>query len=249
VPGVLEPGEALEARRELETRRSAEILGVTRVEFLGYRDSGMMGEPTNEDPDSFWQADVEEAAARLAAILADVDADLLTIYDDHGLYGHPDHIQVHRVGRRAAELAGIAPEQLFANTMSREAVARVRAAAPPVEAGEEGAEAERVGPDMATFGTPEAALTHAVDVRSVIARKRSAMEAHRSQIAPDSFFLAMPEPVFEATFGTEWFFWFGAPRSPGAPFLAELLPSAVGGGPTAGREPAVGDRADAGDTA
>ncbi len=64
----------------------------------------MMGEPTNDNPACFWQADVEEAAERLATILREVDADVLTIYDDHGNYGHPDHIQVHRVGSRAAEL-------------------------------------------------------------------------------------------------------------------------------------------------
>ncbi len=78
----------------------------SRVEFLGYGDSGMMGTPTNDAPESFWQADIEEAAERLAKILREESADVLTIYDDHGLYGHPDHIQVHRVGHRAAELAG-----------------------------------------------------------------------------------------------------------------------------------------------
>ena len=71
VPGVLAEGEALWERRVVETHRAAEILGVERVEFLGYEDSGMMGEPTNENPACFWQADVEEAAERLAAILRD----------------------------------------------------------------------------------------------------------------------------------------------------------------------------------
>ncbi len=66
----------------------------------------MMGEPTNDDPDCFWQADVDEAAERLAAILREVGCDVLTHYDDHGNYGHPDHIQVHRVGRRAARAGG-----------------------------------------------------------------------------------------------------------------------------------------------
>src|SRR5436853_4691571 len=104
--GFLEPGEVLWARRVRETEAAAEILGVSRAEFLGYVDSGMMGTPTNDAPESFWQADIEEAAQRLAAILQEENADILTIYDDHGLYGHPDHIQVHRVGHRAAALAG-----------------------------------------------------------------------------------------------------------------------------------------------
>ena len=74
------------------------VLGVDRVEFLGYVDSGMVGTPTNEVPWSFWQTALDQAAARLAAILGEEQADVLTIYDDNGGYGHPDHIQVHRVG-------------------------------------------------------------------------------------------------------------------------------------------------------
>ena len=106
VEGYLDAGEQLWERRVKETHAAAEILGVSRVEFLGYVDSGMMGTPENEAPGSFWQADVEEAAQRLAAILREEDAAVLTAYDENGVYGHPDHIQVHRVGLRAAELAG-----------------------------------------------------------------------------------------------------------------------------------------------
>ncbi|MGH9181720.1 MAG: PIG-L family deacetylase, partial [Acidimicrobiales bacterium] len=91
--GVLSAGETLADRRELEAAASARVLGVHRVEFLGYRDSGMMGTPGNDDPDCFWRADLEEAAGRLAAILIEEAAEVLTVYDDHGLYGHPDHIQ------------------------------------------------------------------------------------------------------------------------------------------------------------
>src|SRR5690606_28839417 len=94
----LDDGEQLGDRREAECHASAAVLGAQRVAFLGYRDSGMMGEPSNDDEQCFWQADVDEAADRLAAILRDEDADVITIYDDHGGYGHPDHIQVHRVG-------------------------------------------------------------------------------------------------------------------------------------------------------
>src|SRR5437660_1172798 len=118
--GFLDEGEALAERRVQETHRSAEILGASRVEFLGYVDSGMMGTPENEAPNSFWQADIEEAAGRLAAILTDEDADVLTIYDNHGVHGHPDHIQVHRVGVRAAELA--ATPRVYESTANRDAV-------------------------------------------------------------------------------------------------------------------------------
>ncbi len=105
-PDSLADGEALVDRRVAELHAAAAVLGVDRVEFLGYRDSGMAGEPTNDDPESFWRADLDEAAGRLARLLTEEHADVLTIYDDHGNYGHPDHIQVHRVGVRAAELAG-----------------------------------------------------------------------------------------------------------------------------------------------
>ena len=77
---------------------AAEILGCARVAFLGYRDSGMEGETTNADEGCFATADIEEAANRLATILREEDAEVLTVYDENGNYGHPDHIQVHRVG-------------------------------------------------------------------------------------------------------------------------------------------------------
>ena len=100
--GFLDDGEQLWTRRvDGDARRRPRSSGVDRVEFLGYRDSGMAGEPTNDDPGSFWQADVERGrrtARRDPA--ARSDADVLIVYDDHGVYGHPDHIQVHRVGVR-----------------------------------------------------------------------------------------------------------------------------------------------------
>src|SRR6266542_6500178 len=92
--GFLEPGEELWQRRVQEVKRAAELLGAHRVEFLGYTDSGMMGVPENDAAQSFWQADVEEAARRLASILSEERAEILTIYDQNGGYGHPDHIQV-----------------------------------------------------------------------------------------------------------------------------------------------------------
>src|SRR5699024_2165223 len=94
-----------------------------RVEVLGYVDSGMMGEPSNDAPWCFWQADVEAAAQRLATVLADEAPDAFTIYDDHGGYGHPDHIQVHRVGMRAAEIAGV--DAVFQGTMNRDHLQRL----------------------------------------------------------------------------------------------------------------------------
>ncbi|MDH4148682.1 MAG: PIG-L family deacetylase, partial [Acidimicrobiia bacterium] len=127
-PGVLAPGEPLWVRRVAETQRSGELLGVARVHFLGYVDSGMMGEVTNAAPDSFWQADVDEAAARLAELLRSERAEVLTCYDELGTYGHPDHIQVHRVAVRAAEMASMRADQVFQATINRDRVVAMRAA-------------------------------------------------------------------------------------------------------------------------
>jgi LmbE family N-acetylglucosaminyl deacetylase len=224
-PGVLGDGEMLWERRIVETLESARILGVHRVEFLGYVDSGMMGEPTNDFPYSFWQADVEHAATRLAAILSEEAADLVTIYDDFGGYGHPDHIQVHRVGLRAAQLAGI-PE-VFQGTMNsdhiRRSIQAVRAqqAADGIEPPEGAPTEEEL--DTTTFGKPEVELTHAIDVRDVLEVKRASMVAHRSQIAEDSWFLTMSDDAFATAFGTEWFIRTGHTRGQDEPFATSLL--------------------------
>lgn len=197
--GFLGGAETLGQRRVSETHASAAALGVPRVEFLGYHDSGMMDEPTNDDPACFWQADLSEAADRLAAILSEEGADVLTVYDDHGGYGHPDHIQVHRVGHRAAELAGT--PHVFESTMNRDHLRRIME-----QAAAENPDLE--GPDVSEdsdFGSPESIITTTVDVSAHLAAKRASMAAHASQIVEDSFFLTMPEDAFRAAFGQEWF--------------------------------------------
>jgi len=230
-PGVLAEGEQLWERRVVETHKAAEILGVDRVEFLGYEDSGMIGEPSNDNPACFWQADVEEAAQRMAKILRDVNADVLTIYDSHGGYGHPDHIQVHRVGRRAAEIFGI--DRVYQATMNQD---RIRAQMKEnanlfedeVESEIEGETVEQLqrradAAGRGEFGSPESLITHAVDVSSAIDTKKAAMTAHASQIGPDSFFFKMPTEMFAAAFGTEWFISLNEERSEGAPFTTSII--------------------------
>src|SRR5205807_2590190 len=157
--GFLEPGEELWKRREQETLRSAEVLGAERVEFLGYLDSGMMGTPENDAPGSFWRADVEEAARRLATILEEEQAEVLTVYDDHGVYGHPDHIQIHRVGVRAAELAGT--PRVYESTANRDAIRNGL-----LEAREMGFELPGdLDPDsFSEFGVSEDQITTVIDV-------------------------------------------------------------------------------------
>ena len=196
--GFLLPGEALGDRRAQELAAAATILGVGRQVVLGYHDSGMEGEDSNARDDVFATADVAEAAGRLAAILDEESADVLVTYDEHGGYGHPDHVRVHDVGMAAAELAGT--PVVYLTTMDREFMMALRAEAAESDYGPdddlEGAE---------TMGEPSERITTEVDVGPWVGVKREAMRAHASQITEDSFFLQMPEDVFARVWGQEWF--------------------------------------------
>jgi LmbE family N-acetylglucosaminyl deacetylase len=201
-PDVLEPGELLVDRRVAELHAAAEVLGADRVEFLDYLDSGMAGEPTNDAPGSFASADVEEAAQRLARILDEEHADVLTIYDANGNYGHPDHIQVHVVGKRAAELAGT--RRVYEATANRDHIRRLMEQVP---------DSPESPADLDTLGVTEDKITTTVDVREFVDAKRAAMIAHASQIPEDSFFLQLPLDAFREAFGWEWYIRRDGPRS------------------------------------
>lgn len=202
VPGNLAPGETLAERRMAEAARAAVILGVSRIEYLGYRDSGMADEPTNNDDVAFWRADVEEAAERLAEILRSEAAAVATIYDPIGGYRHPDHIQTHRVGLRATQIART--PRVYEATADRDHfVEQIRTLRDLLD-DEEAFEM----PEPETFVDNFSAaheITTRVDVRPYLAIKRAALAAHSSQVPDSSFFLAMPDEVFEVAFGTEWF--------------------------------------------
>jgi len=213
--GFLDEGELLRDRRVRETHASAEVLGAKRVEFLDYVDSGMMGEATNDAENTFWTAPVEEAAARLAAILVEEDADVLTVYDDNGGYGHPDHIQVHRVGVRAAELSAV--PVVAQATINRDWLAAGRRRL--VASGQLDAAGRLPEPDAPEWGKPEAEITHKVDVVDVAARKRAAMRAHASQMGPDHPLLAMTEPMFLVGLGVEFYIVAPEPSPAAAPDL------------------------------
>ncbi|BDE13704.1 MULTISPECIES: PIG-L deacetylase family protein [Mycobacterium] len=189
-----------------ELRLSTKALGAHRTECLAYADSGY-GPDFYPDPPGrvrFARADVEEAAQRLATILAAEGADLLLSYQANGGYGHRDHVQVHQVGKRAAEIAGT-PNVLEA-TMPREVLHRIG----------ELCRALRLPPpyDPQVVGTayaPGAAITHRVDVRRFARQKRDAMAAHRSQLGSGlgarvyAALLRLPPPVLGAVFRYEWF--------------------------------------------
>lgn len=208
--GFLDPGEELWQRREQETRLAAGILGVKRVEFLGYTDSGMVGTPTNEVPGSFWRAEVDEAAGRLAAILREEEAEVLTVYDADGTYGHPDHIQVHRVGVRAAQMVGT--PRVYESVIDRDRMMGLAEMADRAGMVESLAEMEWPDPEeLATLGVPGHLVTTNVDVTSYLSQKRAAMAAHASQISETSFFLALPPELAVHVWGLESYTRRGAP--------------------------------------
>ena len=212
VPDDLADDETLVDRRKEETNGSVAALGVHRVVFLGYTDSGMTGWDQNSDPDCFFQTELADAAERLAVILREEDADVLTAYDWHGNYGHPDHIKVHQVGHAAVDLLisegrGI---RLFEATMNRDRVITMMQQAmemgvSPPQNDVDGEAFDPAGPadDGNPFGMPETELTLEIDVSDFVAQKRAAIACHRSQISDQSFFLEMPEEAFTAMFGIE----------------------------------------------
>lgn len=210
----LEGRSIAEARRE-EVGDALAVLGVDDHEFLGYRDSGMAGEATNDHPESFHQADLDEAAARLARIVRAFRPLVVVSDDEQGGYGHPDHVQANRVTTRALELAadgGALPDagpawrvaKRYYHTLPRSRVVRAHhelvSSGLSSPFGDEDTPPEEVG-----FGTPDEHVTTHVDILEWLDRKRAAMAAHRSQIAADSLFLNVPDELSAALFGTESF--------------------------------------------
>jgi LmbE family N-acetylglucosaminyl deacetylase len=208
----------LGARRLAELAESARALGCARVECLGDPDSGFGG-PAQAG--AFSEADLDEAAGRLAAILREERADVLTTYDAAGGYGHPDHVQVHRVGRRAAELAGT-PSVLEA-TIDRTALLRVLRVLARVP----GVPVAVTAEEFRDAYTPRTALTHRVDVRAFDRAKRAALSAHATQATGGAdtrtvaMLLRLPGPLFRAALGREWFLETG--RTPGEPLCGDIF--------------------------
>jgi N-acetyl-1-D-myo-inositol-2-amino-2-deoxy-alpha-D-glucopyranoside deacetylase len=182
-----------------ELGRACQALGVTDHRFLGgegrYRDSGMMGLPDNDDPRCFWQADVEEAAAALASIIEEVEAGVIVSYDANGFYGHPDHIQAHRVASRARELAGGTARQ-YATAMPRSALAA---------AVELPADSWFVRATDLSLGVPDDQVTTEIDGAAYLNAKRAAMRAHETQITVDGDYFALSNEIGQRIAGTEYY--------------------------------------------
>jgi LmbE family N-acetylglucosaminyl deacetylase len=227
------PGRDLAEVRMAELREAAAALGCADVRHLGYADSGMDGQAAGA---TFVRADPREAAGRLAAILSETGADVLTIYDPAGGYGHPDHRRVHRVGLDAAALA--ATPVVLEATVDRRPLVRVLGFAR--RAGilaRLGVDEREWGPERfaGAFAEP-GRITHRVAVRRYAPAKRAAMAAHASQTGADegvrtlAALLRLPAWLFGVVFAHEWFVEVGRVpgRRPLDDIFATLRPSPGG---------------------
>ncbi|MFE1250947.1 N-acetyl-1-D-myo-inositol-2-amino-2-deoxy-alpha-D-glucopyranoside deacetylase [Streptomyces sp. NPDC058766] len=203
-------GAALGQHRRSELAAATARLGVRDVRLLGgagrYSDSGMTGLPDNDDPGCFWQADVDEAAARLAEVLLEVRPQVLVTYDENGGYGHPDHIQAHRVAMRAVDLAaesGLRIPKVYWNRVPRpvleEAFDRLREDLP----GTPFAKAAAV--DDVPGAVAEERITTVIDGTAHAAAKADAMRAHATQITVAEPYFALSNELAQPLLTTEYY--------------------------------------------
>jgi LmbE family N-acetylglucosaminyl deacetylase len=197
-------GAALAGQRRRETEAAATLLGIARVVTLDHHDSGMAGDPANEAPGSFWTADVDLAAKEVAAVLDEESATAVVGYDERGIYGHPDHVQAHRVTHRAATLAGV--PTVYDATVDREYLHFVE-----THLVEEAALTGDLGLVRSHIGVATVDVTNALDVRPWLATKRAAMAAHASQIPESTSALQLPPGHFSDVYGWEWYVRSGPP--------------------------------------
>jgi N-acetyl-1-D-myo-inositol-2-amino-2-deoxy-alpha-D-glucopyranoside deacetylase len=173
-----------------ELAAACAALGVTDHRFLGgpgrWRDSGMMGTEGNDDPRCFWRADVDQAAGALLQVIRDVRPQVLVTYDADGAYGHPDHIQAHRVAWRAFELAA-------------------GSGGPPAS----------MAKFYATAAPDAARVTTEIDGEGYFGQKLAAMRAHATQITVSAPFFALSDGVRRRALGAECYTLLAGPRGPG----------------------------------
>ncbi|MEU0571322.1 PIG-L family deacetylase [Nonomuraea sp. NPDC005983] len=204
-PGGVKPGdpghddEAVARQRLEELRESVAHLGIDHLELLGYRDSGMDGWEGNEHGAAFANVPVETAAAKLVALMEHYRPDVVVTYDETGGggYGHPDHVQAHRVAVAAAEASGI-PAKFYYTAIPRSGVKQMF----------EGMRASGVDfgdfEPSDDFGTPDELVTSMIDVSPYVERKLKALQAHESQ-GENIFLLRMPEEAQHQVFSHEAF--------------------------------------------
>ena len=194
-------GDAVAALRKVELEAAVDILNIDRLVMLGYRDSGMEGWPQNTDPRSFWQTPVEVAAAKLLDVLREERPQVVMTYNDFGFYGHPDHIQAHRITMAAVAQLDYEPTVYF-NAIPKAVFAefRARRREEAIARGEE--VGENTGVD---FGTADEEIAAAIDISAFNHLKYDALAAHASQITEENHWMKMGREGFMNTMRTEWF--------------------------------------------
>lgn len=208
-------GDVVAAIRAVELENAVAILGIDRLVRLGYRDSGMMGWPQNKDVDSFWATPVDVAAEKLAAIFREERPQVVMTYNAVGFYGHPDHIQAHRVTLAAIALLDYEPT-LYFNAVPESVMVTWRARwaeedrlkrEADLAAGravEEEQELLTEDGEPLNMATPDDEVSVRVDVRDVADAKFDALAAHASQIG-ESFWMKMGRERFREEMRYEWF--------------------------------------------
>jgi N-acetyl-1-D-myo-inositol-2-amino-2-deoxy-alpha-D-glucopyranoside deacetylase len=192
--------------RESELALAMKELGVTDFRFLGspsvkFRDSGMMGTEPNNRADVFWQADIDPAAQYLVEVIEEIKPQIMITYDEIGGYGHPDHIQAHRIAMRASEIADWKIQKIYWNTMPKSVLAE--GIAKMKEIGSDFFGAETV--DDLPFAKDDEFVTTLVDGSKFVDQKLAAMKAHETQIALDGPFFALSNNLGLQIWGDEYY--------------------------------------------
>ena len=203
--------------RAIELADAMDALGVSDHRLLGhpgkYRDSGMMGTEDNEDPTCFWRADLLAATADLVAVIREVRPQVLITYDDFGGYGHPDHIQAHRVAMYGAILA--AAPSYRPDLGEAWDIAKIYWGAFPKSFIRQGIEALRAAgdtsgfaamdPDDIPFGVDDELVTTVVNAEPYFEQKMAAMRAHATQISVEDGFFALSNNLGSKALGIEFY--------------------------------------------
>lgn len=198
--------DTLGAHREIELADAMRALGISDYRFLGapeiqYRDSGMMDTPPNNREDCFWRADFSEATHHLVEIIDEIKPHVLITYDEIGGYGHPDHIQAHRVAMAAYESAQWRTPKVYWNVMPRSII-------------QEGIDAMKaIGSDFMgvddaddlPFAKDDSFVTAHIDGNDYVGAKMDAMRAHGTQIAVDGPFFALSNNLGLQVWGNEYY--------------------------------------------
>jgi len=192
--------------RETELALAMKALGISDFRFLGapaskFRDSGMMGTEPNNRSDVFWQADLDSAARILVDVIEEVKPHILITYDEIGGYGHPDHIQAHRVAMRASELSQWQIQKIYWNTIPKSVIAQGMEKMKEIGSDFFGAESI----DDIPFAKDDEFVTTLIAGTAYVDRKMAAMKAHETQIALDGPFFALSNNLGMQIWGDEYY--------------------------------------------